>query len=764
MPPTLFKKGALLANYGISKKTADSVVPIEYILSRLKESLVEFGTKKTPDKITMSDRIFIIRARTGSGKSTALPVYIYRLFNPSVHQIKDDEELITSLKGTYRGRNIAVTQPRVLTAIDIPTQLADHTENPWSKDMILGETIGYSTGTKKVSCSNCILYMTLDTLLMQLRTLSDEEMRKIYRVIILDEVHERSITLDIVIMLVKSFIKRSLSCEDCPIIIFTSATFDVDKYARYLDTNSIIDVEGLTFPIKEIFLKNDAPDYYKAIYDIMERIHVQGENVKKEGQNDVLIFVPSVGDCKNIKKILNPLVKDSDNPFMYSLVERGTVNDTSVFRDMELEYDKMNVDEEGNYDPKGKRKASRRVFIGTTVAETGITIGTLGFIIDTGYVNQPEIIQPYNIGGLIKKPIAKSQSHQRLGRVGRKFEGVAYYLYTEATYKHMANIQLPTILIQNIRKDVITILSEQMAEGQSSCFEISKIDMLDPPAVDSLKDAVSCSIVTGLIGLVEDGAGCYDISKLGKLMLKTQFLEPEHFRMIQSAYLYNVSIQDMVTIISMTMVWRRPYPHKFKLADILGVVKPKYIETVELFQQIILDQFIEELCIFNAFSMKAMDRGSIEELRGWCESVGLKFEDMIEVIKVRSDIFNDIMNMGFNPLFKGDTTRFQDSQKSDLFEAICNIKQCIYDGYRLNLIVFDKTSYGFKDRFGNNISNPRGLPVPKDYRQHCNNIVTNKIKIDGADSETMRKVLGIDRWSVLDGYIGIDYEFLTPNI
>ena len=751
--PTLLKKGALVAStMGISKKKADSMTPMEYILNLVKNSLEELNPNK---KVTMSDKVFIIRSKTGSGKSTAMPVELYRLFNPSVHNLKDDKELVTSLRGTYRGKNIAVTQPRVLTTIDIPTELANHEENPWSKDMLLGETIGYSTGTKKIMCQNCILYMSLDTLLVQLRTMTDEEIRSLYRIIILDEVHERNVTLDIVIMLLKSFMIRSLGYIDCPIIIFTSATFDIVKYSEYFGTNTLVDVEGLTYPITEVYTKQDVPNYLNEIADIIERIHLKGENEKPQGQHDILIFIPSVGDYKAIKRQLAPLLKrciEEGNPFMYVLADSGTVGSTIVFRDLKLSYDELKIDETGEYNKNGEYLATRRIFIGTTVAETGLTIPTLGFVLDLGLVNQVESFHPYGIGGLIKKPVNKSRVRQRKGRVGRKFPGVAYFLYTEDTFKLMAEIQLPDVFLQNIRKDIITILEEQ--EGK--CFDITKVDMLDTPPVDAIKDAITNALITGIVE--RDDEGCYTLTEIGKLIKGVQYITPEQLRIFRSAYLYDVSIQDICTILAMSSEWRRPFSGKYSPDDILAISLPKYLNK-EKFYLITLDQFIEELYFFNAFTKKVQTDGA--NVNKWCEKVGLKFDEMLAVIKTRASLMNDLAIMGFNPKY-GEEFAMSICPEQEYFSRVCAIKKCLYDGFILNMVTFDRDTLKYKNRFGLGVSNPRGIPY--DIRKYCNTVITNRIKIDSAEQETYKKVLSVDRWSVLDGFIGVDYEYLLPNV
>ena len=59
--------------------------PIDYILERVRALLPEFGANAPQ---SLSDCVLIIRAMTGSGKSTTMPVELYRLFNPKINQFK----------------------------------------------------------------------------------------------------------------------------------------------------------------------------------------------------------------------------------------------------------------------------------------------------------------------------------------------------------------------------------------------------------------------------------------------------------------------------------------------------------------------------------------------------------------------------------------------------------------------------------------------------------------------------------------------------
>ena len=57
-----------------------------------------------------------------------------------------------------------------------------------------------------------------------------------YSIIILDEIHERSLNTDILLVLVKELIKTRSDLK----LILMSATIDADKFAKYLNTKNVI--------------------------------------------------------------------------------------------------------------------------------------------------------------------------------------------------------------------------------------------------------------------------------------------------------------------------------------------------------------------------------------------------------------------------------------------------------------------------------------------------------------------------------------------
>ena len=740
--PSLMREGSIIPHPSASKTLINKLKKtkaIDYIVDWVRNRLTEYGAK--PAK-SIGDRVLIVRARTGSGKSTAMPVELYRLFNPHIGETHG--ALKKGTMGTYEGGNILCTQPRVLTAQDIPTELSNPKENPWASDMILGKTIGYSTGTAKVLCTNCLLYATLDTLLAQLRSKSDVEIMDMYRMIILDEVHERSITFDMVIMLLKEFILRVYKEPKCPIVIFTSATFDVEKYAAYLDISpidNVVDVEGLTYPVKDIYLPTNTDNYIMEAANIIDRIHNKGENPLPAGQHDILVFLPGKGEMKKLKEILLKYF-DKSNPFMFSILQRETVTSSTAFRDLRLPYEELLIDEKGEYDKKsGTLIATRRIFMGTVVAETGITISTLGYVIDSGLINNREFYFPYGINGLLTKPEAKSRSKQRRGRVGRKFEGYAYYLFTEETYSALMNIQYPDIIYQDMNREFISLCTHGL--------DVDKLDMLDNPPIDSLKYALTTSINMGYY----DYMTC-SLTEMGNKLRSTQYITLCGFRAILSSYAYEVATSDMITVLAM-MDWR--VPRKLSVDKILKEALPAFffdpsVESyVDFFRLITLDQFVEYLFYFEAF-VSQLAQG-ITSTKKWCKEVGLEFDGMILIANKRNELSNDLNRMGYDAYcYKGN--RLGESTVANYHDRLCRFKQCMYDGYLMNLLKWNKETMRYHDRFGNHV---RVKSMIKDIDVRCDIILTDAVTFASPDMDTYKKILEASKISVLDGYIGIRY-------
>ena len=144
MGPTLLARGSIS---GVDE------IAIEYIIKIIKKHMNEFGYNRAD----LSDRIWIIQAKTGSGKSTVIPVELFRILRN-----KD-----TPVVNVYSGASVLCTQPRILTAIELAKNV-NNINSPWNPDMIMGKTVGYQTGPFTNKPPKGLVYATLGVLTVQL--------------------------------------------------------------------------------------------------------------------------------------------------------------------------------------------------------------------------------------------------------------------------------------------------------------------------------------------------------------------------------------------------------------------------------------------------------------------------------------------------------------------------------------------------------------------------------------------------------------------
>lgn len=742
MPPTLYQKGKVIPPKGADQELVDyykNTLPVTIISDWIKKRMPEYGA---PLGRSLNDRVLLVEAKTGSGKSSAMPVELYRILRGP-----DKKE--------YYGPGVLVTEPRVLTAIAIPSE--DIVGSDWAPDMIMGETIGYSTGSSKEKVRSGLLYVTTGTLLQQLRSTPYEKFISMYRFIVLDEIHVRSLDLDITMMLLKKLLTEMIGHKDCPFVILTSATFDANKFAKYfgidIETN-IISVAGQSQPISDNFLEHDSNDVFKSIADTVRLIHEDKVNYMKQGENDILIFVPGAGEMKKVYALLVQMnvefINQKKKCYAILKIDRQAVSMNS--RDVSLvyaNYDKLTVNMEGEFDRMGENKAYRRIIISTEVAETGLTIPTLGHVIDIGVARGIEHYPPMNIEGLLTKCCPKTKITQRRGRAGRKFPGHYYGMYTEETYNMLTPRELPNIITDDISSVVLDILLQQ-----DDCFDVNKIDMLDVPPIDSLKESIEMNIT---LGYIDSNYGeCFKSTEMGNMVRNLRYSKPEEFRCILASYVHDVATIDIISIIAMGGK-EAPRLRKVNIKEVVKESLPTFFfksyDYYEVFTQITMDDFIRDLFILSSFE-NILYKG-IESADKWCKDMKLDFNVMLNVVGRKYEIMDDIIKAGLDPFYCKDK-KIADSKKTSYLDRVRGIKRCMYDGYILNLIHHDKATKSYKNRFGFNVkaifNRDNGYP---DY------ILTDRIMIkDNSSSVNYSLDINTERISVLDGYISIDSDYL----
>ena len=113
-----------------------------------------------------------------------------------------------------------------------------------------------------------------------------------------------------------------------------------------------------------------------------------------------------------------------------------------------------------DYNNKNNSKYDHAIIVSTNIAEASITIPSLKFVIETGYVNVVSFDPVLEVDVIGSQKITESARIQRRGRVGRKQSGTVYYMYEKDSRKNIANRYNITQQINTLVYNLIDYINE----------------------------------------------------------------------------------------------------------------------------------------------------------------------------------------------------------------------------------------------------------------------------------------------------------------
>ena len=775
--PTLLKKGALRPGMGEKQEYLDTFIAIDYIIDWFGKR-IDGSIKAT----SINDRVIVMESATGSGKSTTFPSELYLRYNKLL-----------------RG-NIICTQPRVVTTISIPLTIASigayKKENRKDNQGIeFGKNIGYATKEYiKKPLERGILFCTIGVLLQYLKNMDREIFLKKYKVIMLDEAHDRSLNLDVIFYYMKKLYDTT-PIENCPFLVIASATLDINKYATYFQTSTIFKVTGTSYPITDNYLQYDADNVITTAVDIVSKIHNDNDS-DDILISDIVIFIPSQSYVKKLKEKLLEL----NNTLTKKILPIAL--DSTVFKESNIDYQNVFTEITKLKLENSDDAPTRKIIIGTNAIETGITIESLKYCIDLGLVNQLEYNPVVNTNVLLIKPVTKAMSQQRRGRVGRIRPGSFFPVYTKKIYDSLLNIQYPEILSNDITIPILNIIivkyediiKEYIDQPLYEILYLNKskyenikflpnIDIYDLELLDNPSNIAINSSLEKLYTLGIIYANGFP-TQLGLLTNKIRSLSVENIKMILAGYHYGCNISDLITIAC--------FIQTSKQAIVLSKFKSfsNQFDNNEDFKDInllksrlfISCEFIDFLLFFYSLKKEIMSvinskTESIEKIKNYCEKNQVNYNGIMTFIENRDEIIRDFLfNMNMNP-YSNDHINLSDllnsyNSNQNLFEEsieeIIKIKQCIYEGYKLNVATYDSEQNVYISNFNGyeietNSYLLKNFPSLKNGKQFTD----NKPKHILYDSLTIKQNFNSDYTfsvsnciTILSGYVNIDFSFI----
>ena len=383
-----------------------------------------------------NNRVVMVDAATGSGKSTLVPLCL-------AQQCLEEN----------RGCRIVVTQPRRIAAKGLATRVSQQAGRP------VGDLIGYRVGghDKQDRPEGLIVYVTVGHFLEAL--VHNPAHLDSYSHIVLDEVHERFVEADFLMTLLRLSLSRPQTIGQR--IIVMSATLQ-DALHRFfkpalLPTPHAAEMASITSPgstpfVVEDFFFDDLPPHIKTLKKVSfgdllpgnlkslkatarsdkltaacKQLTVIGAEwirylYEEKGVKVVLAFLPGLDQMKELRENLQSTAGR----------DRGREDELDIIL-MHSALDELDYRRALDPEEPGKWK----VVIATNMAESSLTVPNVGAVVDFGMHRVNEYDDESKMSTLVTTWCSKASLKQRRGRTGRTCHGQCYKMFERRLYDQL---------------------------------------------------------------------------------------------------------------------------------------------------------------------------------------------------------------------------------------------------------------------------------------------------------------------------------------
>ncbi len=444
-------------------------------------------------------QVVVVAGETGSGKTTQLP------------------KICLELGRGVRGM-IGHTQPRRIAARATAERVAEELGSE------VGETVGYTVRfTDRVSDDTLVKVMTDGVLLAEIQ--HDRLLRR-YDTIIVDEAHERSLTIDFLL----GYLKRLLPRRPDLKVIVTSATIDHQLFSRHFDDAPVIEVTGRTYPVEVRYrppgdttatsTADDDPDPDEAAQADDDPIAAIGSAVQElwhDGPGDVLVFLPGEREIRDAAEALGDLLP-ATTEILPLYARLSSAEQHRVFAP----------------------HTGSRVILSTNVAETSLTVPVIRYVVDSGLARISRYSLRTKVQRLPIEPVSQASANQRAGRCGRLADGVCIRLYSQQDYESRPAYTEPEIL----RTSLAAVLLRMASLGLG---DVEQFGFVDPPDARSVRAGVALLHELGAFDPAERDAD-RRITTTGRMLARLP-VDPQLGRMLVEADV-NGALREAIVIVA----------------------------------------------------------------------------------------------------------------------------------------------------------------------------------------------------------------------
>ena len=557
--------------------------------------------------------VTIVIGQTGSGKTTQLPQYLERA------------------GWCEEGKTVAVTQPRRVAATTVAARVAEE------MSCKLGEEVGYSIRFEDVTSAKTRIKFLTDGLLLR-EALADPLLSR-YSIVMVDEAHERSLSTDILLGVLKKIKKRRKDLR----IVISSATLQAEAFLEFFSEEvqhqngaeglknsegAIISLEGRMFPVDTHFLEEPSEDYVERAVKTVFDIHANEPN------GDILIFLTGRDEIDTALQLIADQaasLHQRAQSIMAFPLYAGLTSEQQLYA----------------FEPAPEN--TRKVIVSTNIAEASVTIDGIVYVIDCGFVKLRAFNSETGIETLTARPISKASATQRAGRAGRTKPGKCYRLYTQLAYEGLPDITIPEIQ----RSNLATVILQLKALGIDN---VLRFDFLTPPPSQLMARALELLYSLGAID---------DYAKLTRpigIRMAELSVEPMMAKVLLTAPAIGC-LSEILSIAAMTSLQGAVWFHHDGEKKATETARRKF--AVEEGDHLTL------LNVYQAFVTKGRKESK------WCRENFLNFKSMTQAVSIRAQLKRYLERFGID-VEESLPTRNMQEDPANIGEKI---RKCLTMGY-----------------------------------------------------------------------------------
>jgi len=523
-PETVYFPPSALDSIKLSIPQTKKMSDKEMQAQRVGKELPILKYKQNILKEIQEQNIVMISASTGSGKSSQIPQWL----------IDMDSSF-----------NIIVTQPRRLSTIRICDWVAR------CRGEQVGGTVGYRIGhgAAKISPQTRLTFCTAGYLTERL--LHQANYLNQFDIICLDEVHERSLEMDLLLKIVKENQVRFGYT-----IVLMSATLNADILQNYFDVDRMpIEIDTQLFPV-EVYYTNTVQSILPSIIP---------PDVQKTAQY--------LSNCNIDSRCYGAISRYQVNFVVYlirSLAQRGHATliflsgislildvacrisefRSPLFRTVILHSSVIIEDSEVQPDPE-----KYNIFLASDVAESSITLDCCDLVIDL-CISREIVVES---GRQVLKSVWSSRDSvkQRKGRTGRVMPGKCVRVIPESLFRDLQENGDPEIL-----KMLPTELAYRLKTSLNSAIIPMTKELPTTPYEEDIVEAIEKLHEWGILTERDDDEAI--LTPMGKQMSKIP-LDLRGSQMVITALSLNIAC-DIIILASLLSIDQDPFsmPHPLK--------------------------------------------------------------------------------------------------------------------------------------------------------------------------------------------------------